>query len=296
MKRGAVGAAGWAVLLGIAVVAALVLWPRQPDPVSVLTLKRVTSGEHVRIGYANEAPFGFLDTASGRVTGEAPEVARAILERLGAGSVEGIVADFGALIPGLLAGRFDMIAAGMYVTPKRCQQVAFSNPTYRIGEAFLVQRGNPANLHSFEDVAAGQARLGVVGGTAEHGYAKRLGVPESRIVLFDTNADALQGVASGRVEALAVTSLTADDLLAKLGDDDLERAQPFVDPTLDGETAAGYGAFAFRKEDQALRAAFNRELARYIGSPEHLAAVRPFGFGPDTLPGDVTADALCQPR
>jgi polar amino acid transport system substrate-binding protein len=273
---------------------AVALWPRQPTSITANALDRVRSGGNVRIGYANEAPYGFVDTSSGRVTGEAPEVAREVLERLGAGTVEGVVADFGALIPGLLAGRFDVIAAGMYVTPKRCEQVAFSNPTYKIGEALIVERGNPSDLHSFEDVAEGQARLGVVGGTVEHGYAKTLGVPDDRIVLFDANADAILGLASGRVEAVAVTTLTADDLLGKLGETELERAKPFVDPVIDGRSVEGFGAFAFRRSDVALKEAFNRELALLIGSPEHLKLVSPFGFGAHTLPGDVKTNALCR--
>ena len=32
----------------------------------------------------------------------------------------------GFVIPGLNAGRFDLIAAGLFITPERCEQVAFS--------------------------------------------------------------------------------------------------------------------------------------------------------------------------
>ena len=35
----------------------------------------------------------------------------------------------------LNAGRFDIIAAGMFINPKRCAEIAFSEPSYGIGQA-----------------------------------------------------------------------------------------------------------------------------------------------------------------
>ncbi len=285
---------GVTLLALIAVGVGLLLTQRETQA-GPSTLQRIREGGPVRIGYANEAPYGYLDSASGQVTGEAPEVARVVLERLGAGRVDAVVADFGALIPGLVAGRFDVIAAGMYITPERCRQIAFSNPTYRIGEALLVRAGNPFALHSFETVARHpRARLGVVGGTVEHGYARKLAVPESRTVVFDSNAEAIAGLRADRIDAVAVTSLTANDLLGKLGDAGVERAEPFRDPVIDGKPVRGFGAFGFRPEDRDLTQAVNAVLKHYIGTRSHLQTVQPFGFSKHTLPGNTTAEALCQ--
>jgi polar amino acid transport system substrate-binding protein len=255
----------------------------------------VRDDEVFRVAYANEAPYGYLDTATGRVTGEAPEIARVILDRLGVENVEMVVTEFGSLIPGLKAGRFDMVAAGMYITPERCREIAFSLPTYAIGEAFLVRKGNPLDLHSYEDVAAHEsARIGVMGGAVEHGYAKDLGVPEDRIVIFPDYPSALSGLRTGRIDALAATDLTVGDLLRKSGEDEFERAEPFTDPAIDGKVMIGYGAFGLRKEDRELLESIDRELSAFIGSKEHLDLVRPFGFSEATLPGDVTVEDLCR--
>jgi polar amino acid transport system substrate-binding protein len=89
------------------------------------TLERIKRAGEIRIGFANEAPFGY-QTPDGKLTGEAPEVGKAVLKQLGITKVEGVLTEFGALIPGLRAGHFDMIAAGMYITPQRCKQVQFS--------------------------------------------------------------------------------------------------------------------------------------------------------------------------
>jgi polar amino acid transport system substrate-binding protein len=260
------------------------------------TLQRILRTGTVRVGYANEAPYAYLDPSSSRVSGEAPEVARAVMSALGATRVEGVLTEFGSLIPGLRAGRFDLIAAGMYITPERCQQVAFSEPTFCVGEAFVVAAGNPLELHGYEDVAAHEAaRVGVVAGTVEHGYARRLGVPESRVLVFPDAPSAIAGVEAGRVDAFAGTSLTVADLLAKRSSIALERATPFRQPVIDGVAARGCGAFALRRSDQELLAAINRKLDGFIGTAQHLSLVEPFGFTRAELPVGVTTTALCLP-
>jgi|HigsolmetaGSP12D_1036236.scaffolds.fasta_scaffold00380_7 ectoine/hydroxyectoine ABC transporter solute-binding protein len=258
------------------------------------TLEAVKQAGRARIGYANEAPFAYMDPATGQVTGEAVEIARAVLKKMGVEQVEGVLTEFGSLIPGLQAGRFDIIAAGMYITPERCKQVTFSNPTYGVGQAFIVQKGNPKDLHSYEDVAKHEdARLGVVVGAIEASYAEQTGIPSDRVVVFPDAASAMAGVAGGRADAYAATALTVNDLLKRSGGDKLERADPFTDPSIDGESVRGYGAFAFRTTDQDFADAFNGELANLIGSPAHRELVEPFGFTEAELPGEVTAAQLC---
>jgi len=260
------------------------------------TLDRIRRTGVIRIAYANEEPFGYLDTETGRVTGEAPQIARVVAERLDIDHVEPILTEWKSLIPGLRAGRFDVIAAGMYITPQRAENVAFSDPTYRIGEAFLVRSGNPKRLGGFEDVADHpDAMLGMVRGTVEREYARQLGVPDDRVVLFPDNNSGVAGLQAGRVDAFAVTALTARTLLSKLGDGaGLELARPFQQPVIDGRTAYGYGAFAFRPADTALRDAFNDVLRDYLGTEEHQSLVAPFGFTESEMTGGLTADQVLE--
>ncbi|WP_142847695.1 ectoine/hydroxyectoine ABC transporter substrate-binding protein EhuB [Telmatospirillum sp. J64-1] len=257
------------------------------------TLERIQREGVARIGFANEVPYGY-QTPQGEITGEAPEVAKAVLARLGVERVEGVVAEFGALIPGLAAGRFDLIAAGMYVTPARCEQVAFSEPSYAIGEAMAVAEGNPKNIHSFEDFVNNESlRLGVMAGAVEADYARALGVPDSRLVVFPDGPSAVAAVRTGRVDAYAGTALTIQDLVSKTPRG-IERAEPFEDPVIDGESVRGYGAFAFRPGDTDFLEAFNRELLAFRGSEEHLALVEPFGFTAAEMPDRTTAELCAQ--
>src|SRR5215510_4383735 len=119
------------------------------------TLERAKADGFIRVGFANEAPFGFA-TPDGKLTGEAPEVAKAVLAKIGIPQVDGVLTEFGSLIPGLKAGRFDIIAAGMFINPKRCAEIAFSEPTYGIGQAFLVKKGNPKGIKDYSTISGNQ--------------------------------------------------------------------------------------------------------------------------------------------
>jgi polar amino acid transport system substrate-binding protein len=296
-RRGPRAAVAW--IAGLAAAAMLTGCSGDDAPsvrtAGTTTLERAQQAKKIRVGYANEAPFAYVDPASGRLTGEAPEIARIVLADLGITEVEGVLTEFGSLIPGLQARRFDIIAAGMYVLPERCNEIAFSNPTYSVGTAFVVRAGNPKRLHGYEDLARQpDATLGVVAGAVERSYARGAGIPDKRVMVFPDAPSALEGVAAGRVDAYAGTSLTVNDLLARAKSPRVERATPFTDPVIEDKPVRGYGAFGFRKADVDLVEAFNRGLARLIGSRYHLDVVGAFGFTDRELPGEATAEALCE--
>lgn len=257
-------------------------------PAAAGTLDEAREAGYIRVGFANEAPFGYA-TASGKLTGEAPEIAKIIFAKMGIKEVDGVLTEWSSLIPGLKAGRFDVIAAGMFITPKRCQQVLFSEPTYRLGQSFLVRKGNPKKLHSYADAAKSEdVKLGVMAGAIERGYARNAGIPDARVVELPDQAAMLAAVRAGRVDASALTALSIERM-ARKGGDRVERAMPFETP----ETAVGYGAFAFRKDDPELVAAFNKHLKAFLGTPAHQKVAGMFGFTKAELPGDITAAALC---
>lgn len=257
-------------------------------------LERAREQGYITIGFANEAPYGFAD-ASGEVTGEAPEVAKVIFAELGIPEVQGVVTTFGALIPGLQAGRFDAIAAGMFINPDRCDQILFSDPDYCIPQAFAVQAGNPFGVTDYESLAASDAQLGVISGGVEEGYATALGVPEDRITRFDEPTSMAEGLQAGRVDVIAATSLSIAEQVNRLNDSNLEMTAGFT-PVIDGEPQYGCGGYGFRNDDQELRDAFNDVLVSMKQSNEILPITEPFGFGATEIgaAADVTADELCE--
>jgi polar amino acid transport system substrate-binding protein len=252
------------------------------------TFERAKSQGFIRVGFANEAPFGFA-TPDGKLTGEAPEVAKAVLAKIGIPQVDGVLTEFGSLIPGLKAGRFDIIAAGMFINPKRCGEIAFSEPSYGIGQAMLVKSGNPKGIKDYSSIKENaDLKLAVMAGAVEAGYAKDAGVPESQLVVLPDQSSLLAAVQSGRADAAALTALSIADM-AKKGEG-VESTKPFGEVA--GKSVKGHGGFGFRKEDTDLLEAFNSELKKFIGTPEHIALVTPFGFGEDYLP-NKSMEQLC---
>ena len=251
------------------------------------TLQRIQRTGEVRIGYANEKPFAYT-LPDGTVTGESPEIAKAIFAKLGVKKVDAVLTEWGSLIPGLQAGRFDVIAAGMYITPQRCTQVAFADPQYQIGDTLLTPPGNPKRLASYADVAKQpDLKLAVMAGTVELGYAREAGIKDGQILQVPDTTAQLQAVRSHRADAAVGTALTMKDLAAKMPGQVVA-----VDKFIDDPKHMGYGALAFRKSDTDLRDAVDKALHGWLGTPEHLKTVAPFGFDKSNLT-DKTAAELC---
>ena len=258
------------------------------------TLEKIKSDGTVKIGIFNEKPAGYV-TEDGKITGESPEILRVLLKDLGDIEMNAFVVDeFGALIPGLMAGRFDIIAAGMYIKPARCEQIAFTNPTVRYGEAIMVLKGNPMKLHSYEDVRDNpEAVMAAATGGMEVKFAEASGIPQDRILLIPNYPTALAALRAGRAHAIGAPATVAQAVIDELEEGDIALADPFTHPIYEDKIAISYAGLGVRKDDQDLLDALNAGLAKLVNTPEHLALVEPFGFGQEQLPGDKLTSQVC---
>ncbi|MER5882773.1 ectoine/hydroxyectoine ABC transporter substrate-binding protein EhuB [Streptomyces sp. NPDC001941] len=252
-------------------------------------LDRLRSQRTVRLGIAGEVPYGYVDE-QGEFTGEAPELAKIIFKRLGIEHVQPVATDFASLIPGLNSQQFDVVSAGMYINKERCEQVVFADPEYQMLDAFIVRKGNPKDLRSYEDVVKAGARLATGAGYAEIGYAVAAGYPEKDIVILQDQVAGLNAVESGRVDVFAGTALTTREVVKKSSR--AESTEPFA-AVVDGEKQIDGGGFAFRPTDTALRDAFNTELHTMKKSGELLRVLRRFGFTEREMT-TLTAEELCR--
>lgn len=239
------------------------------------SLSRLQRQGAVRIGYAVEPPYAFL-TPDGEVTGEAPEIAARMAARLGIARVDWCGMEFGALIDELEAGRIDVIAAGLFRTPERARRVCFSLPTLQVCPGLLVAKGNPLKLHAERQlVTNGTLRVAVLSGSVEERRLLQAGVDAGRLVGVPDALTGKAAVVAGVADALALSLpsvkwMSKQDILTGL-----EGAQPFV-PLAAHEP--GYAAFAFRKRDLRLRAAWDRALSDFLATPEHQALIARFGL------------------
>src|SRR5690606_30887251 len=225
-----------------------------------VTLEEVQNRGSVRIAVANEIPYGYMDL-EGNAKGAGPDVITAIMKNLGVERVEWSTTNFGSLIPGLQADRFDIVAAEMAILPERCKQVLYSEPNSSYGEGLMVAAGNPKDIHAYEDFSDSDYKVAIMAGADQLEMMQALGVDESRMVTIANNADAISTVATGRADAYAATSLTASELASK--SDQVEIAANFTDPVINGEAIRSWGGFAFSQGSEDLRDAVNEELLKF---------------------------------
>lgn len=259
------------------------------------TSERVLSTGKIVIGVHNKAPWGYRN-AEGKAAGFHPELVTAALKSLGIKDIELVIADFGALIPGLQAGRFDAIASGLYITPKRCELVAFANPDLRLTDAVLVAKGNPLNIDSYETIAKNsKIRFGGTRGSTQSKNAAASGIPEKQISLFQNTEATISALVSGRVDAIAFSAATANKIANDPKVEGIERAVPFTGLILEnGKEKVGYAAVAFRQNDGDLRDMFNKELLALRESGTFDEVMANNDFSPlEKAPVEITYEQLC---
>ena len=259
------------------------------------TFERIKKDGVVRIGFANEAPWSFAQS-DGTIAGADYELASLIFSKLGVASLEGVITKFGSLIPGLKADRFDVVVAGFYIRPARCEQVAFSEPAVAVGDAIIVKAGNPKKISSYKSVIADPSlKLGGVVGAATAQNAKNAGVPDSQLIMFPDFVSAIAALKAGRVDGALQTAITAQTTVKSSNDPTIERALPFEQAVINGKPTVNYAGFAFRPEDKDLVSAFNAELVKTLGGPEHLKILEKYSISPNEIPKGVTTESLCKP-
>lgn len=258
------------------------------DTGAASTYADAKSSGKIKIGFANEAPWAFLDE-KGELTGYAPTVARAVLKKLGINEIEGVVTDFDGLIDGLRANNYAFVAAGMFINKKRCDSSAFATPDYQVGSAFLVPKGNPSNINRFEDITRANVRIATLGGAVENGYAQAAGVPNQLIEPMAKQDDILRAVSNNDVYGGAMIDVTATWLAKNNPSANLEVTQSFQ-----YGSKPDVGTFNFRLGDDEFRADFNRELRKLHESGEWRTLVEPFGLTAANEPDPAaTAEQYC---
>lgn len=160
---------------------ALVLWCLLALPAQAETLRIGTEADY--------APFIFKDEA-GALTGYDKALGDAICARTGAACVW-LETGFDQLMPGLVAGQFDVVIAGIGANPDRLVFANFTDP----------YRYNGSNIASFAGLAEGisveDALIGVQSGTSHEAH---LSATFRAIRSYPSNEAALQGLMQREVD------------------------------------------------------------------------------------------------
>ncbi|MDT0156629.1 transporter substrate-binding domain-containing protein [Microbacterium sp. ARD32] len=258
---------------------------------SQTTLEKAQESGTIKLAINGEQPYSWKGDDG--PTGATIAIHKQIFKNLGIDNIEVEQVDWDNLIPGLNAGRWDVVSAGMSILPERCEQAAFSDPEIMYTTTLAVPKGNPKGLSDLDSVLAtgGDVKLALQSGAIEAGYVKDLGGYDNTVEV-DSAANGLETVASGRADAFALTAVSLNWMTEKM--DDLETTEAFVQE-IDGVKQIGAGATVFRKADKDLLEAYNKELAKITGDEQaYLDLVEPFGFTAENLPPEnVTTEKLC---
>ena len=252
------------------------------------------AGKKLVVGIHNRTPWGYRDKQN-NVVGIHPDIVRTVFAPLGITEFDFVVSDFGAMIPGLLAGRFDIIASGVAITPARCEQVLFSEPDVAVGDSLLVLKGNPLKLHSYEDVAKNpQARLAGGRGSENTKNALAAGIPESQVSMFPNNEAAVSAILAGRADAATLSVPSAIGVIEEQKVAGIERALPFKGLTKpNGQPAKLYTGIVFPKDNAKLRDAYNVQLAKVRAEGRLTPIMTKYLFTSDDDAGSITTAQIC---
>ena len=254
-------------------------------------MDRVNNGEPIRLGFANEVPWAYPGE-NNQPLGFANAFTLGVLKKMGHTKIEPVVTEWGGLIPGLKANRFDIITGGMYILKSRCENVNFSDPMGVFGDAFIVAKGNPKGIQNYEDIKGAGAVLVTGAGYNIVEVAKKAGIAETNIMTVPGPTEILAAVKAGRADAGGVTYFTAQNLAKESGGE-----VDVTDPSKMPKDTLNWVGIGFRQGDTEFQKAFNEAMAGYMGSDDMMSALGEYGYAKANLPAqDVTTEWVCNNR
>jgi lysine-arginine-ornithine-binding protein len=208
----------------------------------------------IRFGVdATYAPFE-SKAANGELVGLDIDIGNEICRRMNARCVW-VESDFDGLIPALNARKFDAVLSSMSVTPKRAEQIAFSDKLYNTPTRLVSRQGT--HLLPTADSLKGHA-IGVEQGTIQETYAKENWASKGvQVVAYQNQDQAYSDLISGRLDATLQDEVQADVGFLKTP---RGTGFQFSGP----EIPTGDAAIGLRRDDADLKAKLDAVIASMV--------------------------------
>jgi polar amino acid transport system substrate-binding protein len=190
-------------------------------------LTKVLKSHTLRVGVQSQAaPWG-VRKSDGKYVGFDIDIAKALGKALGA-KIQFVPATNESRIPMLQADKVDVMIASFTATTERAQKVAFTIP-YAAGGTLIAVPKN-SGVHSYADLA-GKNVSASRGSIGEKILKDQF--PKAKPTLFNSFADSVQALKSGKVDALIENNVIVPELVGK--DADLQVLHgPVLKPSLMG--------------------------------------------------------------
>jgi len=260
----------------------------------------VAAAEWKEVRIATEgafAPWNFKD-ASGKLIGFELDLARDLCSRMKV-ECEIVEQAWDGMIPALVAGKYDVIMAGMSITEKRKKKITFSRTYAATPAMFVVTKDSPSSgfdtpmdAVNLDDVSAGEREtidavvkefkgktIGVQTATTHENFLREYMGKDVEIRTYDTQENLDLDLQAGRVDA-ALASASYWVPLLKSGKG---KNMAIVGPRIrGGPFGAGVGA-GVRQENADLAGMLSKAISAAIadGTTKKLAE-KWFGFDAST--------------
>lgn len=191
-------------------------------------------------------PMGFRSDED-KIIGFDIDMANEMAKRMGV-EIEYMPTEWSGVIPALNSKKFDVIISAMSVTEERKKEIAFSNP-YILEKQVIVVKKDNTSINSSDDLK--DKIVGVQLGSTSAEAIAPIRNTMKEVKEYDKNTEALQDLAIGRLDAVAVDELVARYYIKEHND-----KYRVVEKEISKEPIA----IGLRKEDTALIAKFNETL------------------------------------
>ncbi len=226
------------------------------------------AGELVIATSPDFPPFENLE--NGEVVGIEIDLLNIICEKLGVElKIEQM--NFDSVLPGVQAGKFDLGASGISVTPEREKNVLFTDPYCLAAQAIVVTADSP--IASKADLEG--KNVSVQTGTTAESFCMDAGYTVSS---FEANSDAQTALVTGKVDAWVIDDLTAADMVAVYNEEN-----PGALVILDEAMTTEPYAFAFSFGSEELVAEIN-SIVKELVADGTVAAIFEANNAPYTAP------------
>ena len=142
-------------------------------------------------------PFTFLDTKTNTIQGIMVDLIGAVGKEAGF-EVQIEPMAFSTLIASLTSNKIDLIAAAMFISPKRQEVIDFSAPIYTYGEGLIVPKDDTRDYATLADLKG--LTVGAQVGTTFVDALQASGL-FAEVKAYDTIPDILRDVNTGRLKA-----------------------------------------------------------------------------------------------
>jgi arginine/ornithine transport system substrate-binding protein len=222
-----------------------------PPPSSAIRKNTPSPAKQLLVAVAPDyEPFTFK-TADGQLTGFDVDIANALCQNIKIKCVF-VEQEWGRMIPGLNAKKYDVIISSMWITDARLREIDFTDKYYNVPSSIVLKKGS-----KFTDVSSIKGKkIGVLKGSMQENYANGELRPAGVIVnSYDAQDQVYRDIKSGLLDGTVADFLevTAGFLRRPEGSD-----YELVGPDLKDNKYFGYGVgIGLRKENQALKDKLN---------------------------------------